>query len=74
MSKEYGSKISRSAPLTPRKFKIGQAVVGVRQPQEQVGILVGAYATINNGYRNPAYVVKCDSDGKERSYQHLRAV
>lgn len=56
-----------------RKYKIGQRVVGVRDPMARHGVLVDAYVTLNNGYRNPAYVVRCDCDGKDRVFQGLRS-
>jgi len=60
--------------MVSRKYAIGEAVFGVRSPSAYRGIFVRAYVTINNGFRNPAYVVKCDIDGKERVFQVLRSV
>ena len=62
-----------------RAHKIGDRVIGRRLPDRFPGILVDAYVTLNcriNGvtiYRNPAYVVLCDKDGKRRSFQSLRS-
>lgn len=59
------------APMISRAHPIGQRVIGKRSPNEYVGVFVRAYCTVNGIYRNPAYVVKCDIDGKERSFQCL---
>ena len=61
------------APMISRAHPIGQRVIGKRSPATFAGVLVRTYCTINNGWRNPAYVVKCDIDGKERSFQCLAA-
>lgn len=62
----------RRRPMTPRSYKVGDIVYGLRAPTAHAGTFVRAYVTINNGWRNPAYVIKCDVDGKERSFQILR--
>lgn len=62
----------RDTNFVSRKYVIGDRVVGRRSPKEFTGTFVRAYCTLNNGYRNPAYVVKCDIDGKERSFQGLQ--
>ena len=60
--------------MISRKYTIGQKVIGHRKPSPDVsGILVETYVTINGPYRNPAYRIKCDNDGKLRSYQHITA-
>jgi hypothetical protein len=61
------------SPMVSRKYKIGQRVIGKRSPNKYAGELVRTYCTLNNGYRNAAYVVKCDTDGKERSFQVVGA-
>lgn len=61
--------------MTSRKYKVGDRVIGRRAPNEFKGTFVRSYVTINQNiisYRNPAYVIKCDNDGKERSFQTLR--
>lgn len=63
------------------KYKIGQRVIGFRRDgrphAEERGILVRIYSTINgNGpwcYKNPAFVVRCDSDARERVFQNITA-
>ena len=58
--------------MVSRKYDIGQRVYGIRTPNAFAGELVRTYVTLNEGWRNPAYVVKCDVDGKERSFQMCR--
>ena len=58
-------------PAVSRKYKIGQEVIGHRSPDHYTGTLVRTYATKNGPYKNMAYVVKCNRDGKERSFQGL---
>lgn len=56
-----------------RKFKLGDVCVGKRLGSAshlKVGTLVDAYVTVNNNYRNPAYVLQ-DEDGKLRTYQSI---
>lgn len=69
---------TRFDTMVSRKFTIGEKVIGIRSPDKQSGILVRSYVTINTNksgtYRNPAYIVKCDSDGKERSFQFIKKV
>ena len=63
-------------PLTPRKCKFGDRVLGKRGERSHIGLLVEAYYTINDNmelYLNPAYVILCD-DGKRRSYQSIERV
>jgi hypothetical protein len=64
-------KSTNTEPAVSRKYKIGQEVIGRRAPNYFTGTLVRCYVTLNNGYRNMAYVVKCHEDGKERSFQML---
>ncbi len=59
--------------MVSRVHPIGERVIGKRFPTEFVGTFVRAYCTLNGHYRNPAYVVKCDVDGKERSFQCVQA-
>ena len=60
------------------KYKEGDRVYGIRLPNAFIGTVVRTYCTVNSNrsgkYRNPAYVIKCDVDGKERSFQLLRPV
>lgn len=60
------------------KYQPGQRVIGRRSPNEQSGEFVRSYVTVNinrgSEYHNVAYVIKCDSDGKERVFQCLKAV
>jgi hypothetical protein len=60
--------------LVPRNYEVGDRVIGKRSPIAYRGVYVRAYVTLNNGYRNPAYIVKCDIDGKERSFQHMQKI
>jgi hypothetical protein len=64
---------TRRADMVSRKYNIGQRVFGIRSPYNFTGILVETYCTLNNGFRNPAYVVLCEVDGKTRSFQCLVA-
>ena len=64
--------VNEIEPMIPRNYVVGQRVYGVRTPSAHRGEFVRAYVTLNNGWRNPAYVVKCDIDGKERVFQQLR--
>ena len=64
---------SNVKPALSRKYAIGQKVIGHRCPNYMTGTLVRSYVTINHGYRNMAYVVKCDTDGRERSFQLISA-
>ncbi len=59
-------------PMVSRAYTIGDRVHGIRSPNAYAGELVETYVTINDSYRNPAYVVKCDIDGKNRSFQCCR--
>lgn len=57
----------------PRKHKIGSRVRGQRMGSRyhnEAGTIIYAYVTLNNGYRNQAYLVKLDN-GKIRSFQHV---
>lgn len=64
----------RDETFVSRKYVVGDRVIGRRTPDQFIGTFVRAYCTLNNGYRNPAYVIKCDIDGKERSFQGLQLV
>jgi hypothetical protein len=66
-------KVNETEPMIPRNYVVGQAVYGVRSPTAHKGVFVRAYVTLNNGWRNAAYIVKCNVDGKERSFQVLRS-
>ncbi len=58
------------------KFEIGDLAVGIRVGSSghlMIGILIDGYVTINEGYRNPAYVLNC-VDGKIRSFQGIRKI
>lgn len=65
-------------PSTPRLLTPGQRVIGVRAPNKEPGVFVSSYYTINKNrgvtYRNYSYIVKCDRDGKERSYQGVHII
>jgi hypothetical protein len=65
-------------PHTPRFLTPGQRVIGNRCPNKEPGVFVSGYYTINvndrGTYRNYSYIVKCDKDGKERSYQSISVV
>jgi hypothetical protein len=67
-------KVNPIGTMISRKYTVGDAVYGVRSPTAYQGVFVRSYVTLNNGWRNAAYIVKCDCDGKERSFQVLRAV
>ncbi len=71
-------KVNPKEPIISRNHPIGERVYGCRFPIAYTGTFVRAYATINENrsgtYRNPAYVVKCDIDGKERSFQFIRSL
>jgi len=64
---------SPTAPMTPRKYKLGQRVCGVRGNDRSWGTLVETYVTLNNGFRNCAYVVLRERDNKAAVYQCLKA-
>lgn len=60
-----------------RKYKLGELYVGHRLGSPghlRAGVLVNAYVTLNWIYRNPAYVLKCLEDGKERVYQGIKPI
>lgn len=59
-------------PMVSRLYTEGQRVYGLRRPTAYLGVYVRSYVTLNNCWRNPAYVIKCDVDGKERSFQTCR--
>jgi hypothetical protein len=65
-------------PHTPRYLTPGQRVIGNRCPNKEPGTFVSGYYTINSNrggtWRNYSYIVKCDKDGKERSFQSVHAV
>lgn len=65
---------TRYEPVVKCKYTAGQRVVGRRFPVKYEGEFVRSYVTVNNGFRNVAYVVKCDFDGKERSFQGVTAL
>lgn len=69
-------KVNPTEPMNLRKYEIGDRVYGIRHPNAQLGVLVGAYVSINTNrygtFRNPTYVVRCDSDGKERKFMQVR--
>lgn len=69
-------KVNPTDSIKLRKYEIGDRVYGIRSPNAQLGVLVGAYVSINTNrdgtFRNPTYVVRCDSDGKERKFMHVR--
>jgi hypothetical protein len=58
---------SRDDFKKPGKYKIGDRVKKGSEPGE----LVKQDVTVNDGYRNPCYHIKCDSDGKVRKFQGL---
>jgi len=61
----------------PHKWFEGMRVIGIRKGAThyyELGTLLYSYYTVNHGYSNNAYLVKCDSDGKTRSFQFLKSV
>ncbi len=59
---------------TSYAHKLGDHLVGKRggtKGNYVPGILVETYYTLNNGYRNYAFVLLCDEDGKKRSFQYV---
>lgn len=59
----------------PRKWFTGMLVIGIRKGAKhyyEPGLLVYSYYTLNGSYTNNAYLVKCDYDGKVRSFQFLK--
>jgi len=56
-----------------KKFKIGDWYIGCRSgsaSHAKRGTLVKCYYTLNNNYKNAAYILLCE-DGKKRSYQFI---
>lgn len=70
--KHLKRKVNPTTPIVSRCYTEGQRVIGLRSPKAYHGVFVRAYATLNGTYRNPAYVIKCDVDGKERAFQGCR--
>lgn len=69
---------SQREPTISRMWHPGDRVIGVRgqgypkPPVKEQGTYMRMYVTLNNGYRNPAYVIRLDRTGKERVFQHLQ--
>lgn len=71
-------KVNPKEQIVSRAHPINERVYGCRFPDAYIGTFVRAYVTINENnsgrYRNPAYVVKCDIDGKERVFQSICSI
>ena len=70
----YKKRTNKHEQSKSRKYKIGEKVIGRRSPDAYIGELLEVYVTINNGFRNMAYKIKCDVDGKTRSFQILSKI
>jgi len=75
MRRSFKRKVNEKFPSTSTKHTIGDKVIGVRSPKAYHGCFVSAHYTLNKNqsgtYRNYGYVIKCDCDGKLRTFQYL---
>lgn len=62
----FGRELEEKDPI---EYEIGSRVIGARSPIAYVGVLVRKYRT-----KQKAYVIKCDIDGKERSFQCIKSI